>query len=1131
MDSVKTIFTPGLDWTVLVWLILLGFAWGQIARQRVTCLNYMPVSTGLKRLNAWTARMRAVFLGALFLVPIARTAAAADWFTRTWQTEEGLLDNTITAITQTRDGFLWVGTSAGLVRFDGVNFVEVPYLPDKSHQDPNVRILLPSRTGGLWIVPEIGPIVCLDSNLARVPIAATNLPADNVIGIAEDQESLWIGLAAGSIYRVDPQSKIAIDYGAKEGVPAGTINSFLTDSDGNVWLAKAGSICVLRDNVFEKVMTTRGKVHVIAARTNGVWITVGVDVFKCTATGKPRLLGAIQTSNPSVAARTLVEDRLGGVWVGTDSGGLYHFQGSGFEPVEVSHPFVSCLAEDSEGNIWAGTLGGGLNRIFPSAIQLQGQRDGNSLVAIRSVCQDSGGVFWGVSQNGYVVSRTNAEWTAPADPELAALTNVSCVFGYEGDLWIGGHARVLQWHEGRITSWDVKKGLTVATSVTQMMTSSNGDLWLCQQGLVGSGAIVQRLDGDRFQSFKLERTMGRRAVLAEDSQGTFWAGTSGGMLLRFDGEKFVDLTASTHLTGRAIRNLYATPDGSLWIGYAGWGLGRLKNGTFARITSDEGLRENYISQIISDDAGWFWLGGDLGIFKVRQKELEDVLEHRSARVSSIVYGRNEGVLSQQADFTIPRGLTRTHDGKILMPMRSALAVIDPAVRREQSEPPPICLTRVVVDDQFAASYGGLNSSQVANLKTLRTPLRLDPRHRKIEFNFSGLSYATPESVRFRYRLDGFDDDWVDGGAQRSVRYSRLPAGNYQFRVAACNSDGRWKEVLLPLQLIVAPFFWQTAWFRISALALFSTILIGIARYISLRRVHSRLQALEQQAALDKSRMAGMAEVAASVLHNVGNVLNSVNVSSTIVRDKVRQAKTVNFEKAISLLKEHAGDLPGFLASDPKGKQLPDYLAGLARHFTEMQGEVLQEISSLDENIEHIKEIVVSQQQYSRAAGFSEVVKPSDVVDDALRIHANGLDESHVQIVREFEEVPAVATDKHKILQILVNLIANARHALETSKVEDRRLTVRIGTGSDERVVISVTDNGIGIPPQNLTKIFQQGFATNKNGHAMGLHSGANAARELGGSLVADSKGPGTGATFTLEFPAASKSSKPTAADR
>jgi signal transduction histidine kinase len=261
----------------------------------------------------------------------------------------------------------------------------------------------------------------------------------------------------------------------------------------------------------------------------------------------------------------------------------------------------------------------------------------------------------------------------------------------------------------------------------------------------------------------------------------------------------------------------------------------------------------------------------------------------------------------------------------------------------------------------------------------------------------------------------------------------------------------------------------------------------------------------------------MAEVATSVLHNVGNVLNSVNVSSTLVSNQVRKSKVANLSKVVALLNEHAADLGAFLTSDPRGKQLPGYLGQLAEHLVGEQDTVLKELNLLHENIEHIKDIVVMQQSYARISGVVETVKISDLVEDALRLNLGALQRHGVEVVREFEDVPLMDVEKHKILQILVNLVRNAKYACDESPNPDKRMTLRV-TKSDGHVKIAIIDNGIGIPAENLIRIFNHGFTTRKDGHGFGLHSAVLTAMELGGSLRVHSDGPGKGATFTLELP-------------
>jgi PAS domain S-box-containing protein len=267
---------------------------------------------------------------------------------------------------------------------------------------------------------------------------------------------------------------------------------------------------------------------------------------------------------------------------------------------------------------------------------------------------------------------------------------------------------------------------------------------------------------------------------------------------------------------------------------------------------------------------------------------------------------------------------------------------------------------------------------------------------------------------------------------------------------------------------------------------------------------------------DASRQAGMAEVATGVLHNVGNVLNSVNVSAVVVTDHIRQSSVSHLDKAVALLRQNEGNNT-FLTSDGNGRKLADFLAQLSTQVQAEHATALDELKQLGKNIDHIKEIVSMQQQYARVAGISEEVSVAELVDDSLRMNAGALLRHDVQIVREFKATPVINVDKHKVMQILVNLIRNAKYACDEANLTGKCLTVSVEDDVDT-VRISVRDNGVGIPPENLRRIFSHGFTTRKDGHGFGLHSGALAAKEMGGSLSVQSEGAGRGATFTLELP-------------
>jgi C4-dicarboxylate-specific signal transduction histidine kinase len=270
--------------------------------------------------------------------------------------------------------------------------------------------------------------------------------------------------------------------------------------------------------------------------------------------------------------------------------------------------------------------------------------------------------------------------------------------------------------------------------------------------------------------------------------------------------------------------------------------------------------------------------------------------------------------------------------------------------------------------------------------------------------------------------------------------------------------------------------------------------------------------------LEVSRQAGMAEVASGVLHNVGNVLNSVNVSATITSDMIRETKAVAIAKLAELLKCNASRLGEFLTSDPAGRTIPEYVSQLATHLEDERRQVLGELAQLRKNIDHIREIVVTQQSYAKVAGVKEREQMSALVDDALRVTEAALVRHQITVTRDFEPSPDVLVERHQVLQIVINLITNAKQAMQPLAPAARRLTLRVRPG-EGTVVLQVRDNGMGISSENLTRVFLHGFTTRRDGHGFGLHSAALAAKSLGGSIRADSDGSGHGATFTLEIPA------------
>lgn len=286
------------------------------------------------------------------------------------------------------------------------------------------------------------------------------------------------------------------------------------------------------------------------------------------------------------------------------------------------------------------------------------------------------------------------------------------------------------------------------------------------------------------------------------------------------------------------------------------------------------------------------------------------------------------------------------------------------------------------------------------------------------------------------------------------------------------------------------------------------------------RVRRRTAELEDthRKLVDASREAGMAQVATDVLHNVGNVLNSINVSTTLIHEKISKSEISNLKKVTDIVKAHTEDLATFLSEDPQGRHIPTYLSEVSKLLAEEQSDTIEKLRSLAKNVEHIKEIVKMQQSYAKASGVEVAISFTELVENSIQINGAGLKRHGIQLTRDFTDLGTISIDKQRVLQILVNLISNAKYAMEDNDGVEKLLTIRFYKDGADTVRVEVTDNGVGIPEENLTRIFNRGFTTKARGHGFGLHSAALAAKEIGGSLGAHSDGVGRGAMFTLEFP-------------
>ena len=295
------------------------------------------------------------------------------------------------------------------------------------------------------------------------------------------------------------------------------------------------------------------------------------------------------------------------------------------------------------------------------------------------------------------------------------------------------------------------------------------------------------------------------------------------------------------------------------------------------------------------------------------------------------------------------------------------------------------------------------------------------------------------------------------------------------------------------------------------------VFTGFVRDLTaIKEAETQLQSMNDQL-VETSRRAGMAEVANNVLHNVGNVLNSVNVAAALLGENIRKSEVRDLNRVLELVSQHRDTLDEFLTNDPRGKHLPGYLIEAGRTLSVEQETSLEKLEALTKNIDHIKNIVATQQSYAGMSGVEQVVELDDLFDDALNINIGSLERHHITVLKEYDDLPPVSLDKQKVMQILINLIGNSKHAIRDGDSDHGEVQLRLKY-KDPWVELSVEDNGVGITRENLERIFRHGFTTKKDGHGFGLHSAVLAAKEMGGSLTVTSEGVNTGATFTLKLP-------------
>ncbi|MGH7608297.1 MAG: ligand-binding sensor domain-containing protein, partial [Gemmatimonadales bacterium] len=744
-----------------------------------------------------------------------------------WTTEDGLPQNSVTAIAQTPDGYLIVGTFGGLARFDGTSFRRMERVDSAGRHVDRVLSLAVGRDSALWVGTENGLLRYYQNRYDRYT-TANGLPDNQVQALHVDRTgAVWIGTARGGITRWAAgqfQRFPEID-----GVSLDQVISIAEDASGTLWVNAGERFVTIGgppspDATRSLAARVPRALHMTLQDRAGAYWFSGPDGLVRVSGGTIRRYGR----RAGVPGRsTMTEDPGGGYWLGTNNDGLFFFQpgGEGDRPTVRRYALpngrrqyrVRAAYVGREGDVWFGTNANGLIRARRNLFSVYTTAHGLSHEVATAIYEDARGTIWAGTNcfgvNAIDRRRGTVRLFKPRRPDDPA--GDPCVFAMTeapaGTMWFGtwggGLTRLTG---GRMERLKYSAGLRDSV-VLALFTDRDGTVWVG----TNTGGLAA-LEGGRVRAaYTTDDGLAHNSVrtMYQARDGALWIGTLEGLSRLADG-RFTTWRAADGLSTPHVRAIYEDSAGSLWIGTYGGGLNRFTDGVFTAITRDDGLAEDVVSSILEDDRGYFWMSGNQGISRVARRELVGFAEGRLARVRTVLYGPADGLLNAETNGGFQPAAWKDARGHLWFPTVQGVAVVDPARVTAIERTPSVSIEEVVVDG-------------VAHRPT--DAMVIGPGRPNLEFRYTGLSLAAPQHVTFRYRLEGFDEEWVRAGTRRVAYYPRLEPGQYRFVVTAANRDGVWNQAGTSLGLRVATPFWNTAWFRLTAAAGLLGLLVGVLR--------------------------------------------------------------------------------------------------------------------------------------------------------------------------------------------------------------------------------------------------------------------------------------------------------------
>ena len=801
----------------------------------------------LARCAAGVQRCRKFFMLLPILLGFAAGAGESqlpNFFPRSWKTEEGLPDNAVTAVVQTRDGYLWVGTYGGLARFDGVHFKVFNSAGTPALQSDRVTSLFEDAQGTLWIGHERGDLTCYRDGKFEAQAVHETGARRKITAIGADQDGdIWMLNEEGTLVRARDGATCALPN--NDGVA-----QLAQDGRGRLWVASGGQLATEQNGQLSLLTNTNDSPNGIGYYVLGICPSRDGELW-ILSTGQARkwdgqAVTESRNTNPAntAAAVAMVETKSGLLAIGTSNDGIYllspngtvlHFNhANGF-----ANDWIRCLLEDREGTLWVGAGSDGLIALRPGKIETLGPPDHWQGCVPLSVATAPDGALWVGSEGAGIYRFLDGKWDHFTENSGLSNLFVWCVSADStGQMWAGtwGGGMFIQQGDHFIAAPGLEN---VKVPMPAILQAADGVTW------IGTASGLIRFQNGAMKWFGEKDGLKVPDVrcIVQDREGTVWFGMLGGGLGRLKNGKLDQFLKSDGLASDYVQCLHSGADNALWIGSYGSGLDRLKNGHLTKITTAEGLPNNFICAIEDDGHGNFWISSHGGVFRVSQQGLDDCADGKIASVNCLAYGSGDGMPSLECSGGLQPAACKLADGRICFPTSKGLVAVNPEDAKINHLPPP-----VIIEDIVAGGH------TLPHNQRDPAPLKIPPGLQRFEFHFTGLSFVVPEKMQFQYRLEGWERDWVDAANNKHIaEYSYIPPGDYTFHVRACNSDGVWNQIGASVSLIVLPHFWQKWWFRTLIVIAAVALVTGIVLVITRHRVRRKIEVIHRQQAVERER--------------------------------------------------------------------------------------------------------------------------------------------------------------------------------------------------------------------------------------------------------------------------------------